>query len=42
MLLAWRHRLEFLAFQIVVCLIDCLSPRSLRIASKTDAIQSGA
>ena len=27
MLLAWRHRLEFLAFQFVVCLIDCLSPR---------------
>ena len=27
MLLAWRHRWEFLAFQIVVCLIDCLSPR---------------
>ncbi len=28
MLLALRHRLEFLVFQLLVCAIDCLSPRA--------------
>ncbi len=28
MWLAVRHRLEFLAFRLAVCLIDCLSPRA--------------
>jgi Kdo2-lipid IVA lauroyltransferase/acyltransferase len=27
MLLALRHRLEFLVFQTLVCVVDCLSPR---------------
>ena len=35
MLLSVRHRLEFLAFQILACVVDCLSPRaSARLAEQ--------
>jgi Kdo2-lipid IVA lauroyltransferase/acyltransferase len=35
MLMALRHRLEFLAFQVLVCAIDCLSPRAAaRVAER--------
>ena len=34
LMLALRHRLEFFVFQALVCIVDCLSPRSSTWAAK--------